>query len=241
MPEWLFALILLVCLCGLGVYVTKGIDGFQPALLEGLRSQTPSSFNCSSYTGSDCNTVHSCCRQACNADRNCLLRCGTNLNLCTSRNQNSATNSGNTTIQDLNTVFNNYAYGSLMDKTPTSIHVNSNSPYLYSPTDEQLAEAQGGSGTTPYSMDMETSAGYKSIWNTWKTQNAITLPPPNPNFSITPSSRDNRFLHGYGHGQQKQQDCVPPALRDLIRSDMDEAVHGLVEKEVGQFQNEYQL
>lgn len=238
MPEWLFALILLVCLSALGVYVTKGMEGFQSAVLEGLRSGTPASFDCSTYRGSDCNTVHSCCTQACGGDRNCLLTCGTNLNLCTSRNQSSSTNAGNTTIQDLNTVFNNYAYGSLMDRTPTSIHVNSNSPYLHSPTDEQLAEAQGGDGTTPYSMNMDTSAAYNSIWNTWSTQNAITLPPPNPNFTITPSSFHR---HEQGHGQQNQKDCVPPALRDLIRSDMDEAVHGLVQKEVGTLQNEYQL
>lgn len=180
MPEWLFALILLGMICALGVYITKGIEGFR------------------GFTGGSAGTP----------------------------------SSGRTTLNDLNTDFLQYAYSSLT-KTPTSRRTNRNSPYLHAPTAQQLAAAQDGNGlsydATPTQSMYESQTSYKGPWSTVSAAQGGTP------ISVHPSDFDTEA--------ETIASCAPvrPALRDLIRSDMDEAVNGLVEKEVLQLQNKYAL
>jgi len=205
MPEWLFALILLVVLCAVGVYITKGIEGFT-ALTRLPMNVTPSSGRIRLNTPSS------------------------------GRISLNTPSSGLTSLHDLNTVFNNYAYGSLT-QTPISIHIDRNSPYLHAPTAQQLAAAQDGNGL---SYDAHANANqamyksqtsYKGPWSDGARHSYQTGTP----MSVNPSDFDTEA--------ETIASCAPvrPALRDLIRSDIDEAVNDLVEKEVLQLQNKYAL
>ena len=187
MPEWLFAFILLGMICALGVYITKGIEGFRGSAGTPSSGRTPS-------TGTP--------------------------------------SSGRTTLNDLNTDFLQYAYYSLT-KTPTSRQTNRNSPYLHAPTAKQLDEAQSANGlsydASPTESRYESQTSYKGPWSTVSAAQGGTP------ISVHPSDFDTEA--------ETIASCAPvrPALRDLIRSDMDEAVNGLVEKEVLQLQNKYAL
>jgi hypothetical protein len=236
MPEWLFALIVLVVICLVGVYVNKGFDGFVSY------GQTPSS-TVSSH-GISCNATYSSCVERCNRNELCKSQCRTAFNNCSLGNiANDRINSvGDTTFSSLNTWFNNYAYGSLT-RTPSSIPVNRNSPYLHSPTNDQLLSAQGGSGTTPFSSGTDSSPStYTSLWN---RPSGLSAPPSNAT-SHPRDSYPRREMHpsDYASPSEYTYGAAPtcaPALRDLIRSDMDEAVGSLVEKEVLQLKNQYEL
>jgi hypothetical protein len=191
MPEWLFAFILLVMICALGIYITKGTEGFKGIALP--MNRTPSSGRISLNTPS----------------------------------------SGKTTLNDLKTDFLQYAYSSFT-KTPTSIPIDPNSPYLHRPTAQQLAAAQDGNGLSYDDANSnqamyESETSYKGPWSTVSASAG-----GNPH-SVNPSD------HGTEAETIATSAPVRPALRDLIRSDMDEAVNALVEKEVLQLQNNYAL
>jgi len=192
MPEWLFALILLGMICALGVYITKGIEGFRVTVLP--MNRTPSSGRTP---------------------------------------MNETPSSGRTTLNDLNTDFLQYAYSSLT-KPPKSIRTNRNSPYLHAPTSQQLAAAQDGNGlsydhASANQAMYESKTSYKGPWST------VTAAQGGTPMSVNPSDFDTEAENIASSAP------IRPALRDLIRSDMDEAVNGLVEKEVLQLQNKYAL
>jgi hypothetical protein len=204
MPEWLFALILLVVLCGLGVYITKGIEGFT-ALTRLPMNVTPSSERIRLTTPSS------------------------------GRISLNTPSSGLTSLNDLNTDFLQYAYTSFT-KTPTSIQIDPNSPYLHSPSSRQLQEAQSGNGlayddASSNQAMYESETSYKGPWSDGARYSRQTGTP----ISVRPSD--------FNTEAETIATCAPvrPALRDLIRSDMDEAVNALVEKEVLQLQNKYAL
>jgi hypothetical protein len=191
MPEWLFAFILLVMICALGIYITKGTEGFRITAV--TMNGTPSSGRTPS---------------------------------------NGTPSSGRTSLNDLNTDFLQYAYTSLT-KTPTSIQIDPNSPYLHTPTSKQLDEAQSGNGLA-YDDAISNQAMYESETSykgPWSTVSASRGKP----ISVNPSDFDTEAE------TIATSAPVRPALRDLIRSDMDEAVNALVEKEVLQLQNNYAL
>jgi hypothetical protein len=184
MPEWLFAFILLGMICALGVYITKGIEGFR---VTGLPMNVPPSTGITQM--------------------------------------NETPSSGKTTLNDLKTDFLQYAYSSFT-KTPTSIPIDPNSPYLHAPTAQQLAAAQDGNGL-PYDADAdanqamyESETSYKGPWSTVSTSAGGTPISANPSDFDTEAETIATSAP------------IRPALRDLIRSDMDEAVNALVEKEV---------
>jgi hypothetical protein len=192
MPEWLFAFILLVMICALGIYITKGTEGFRITALP--MNITPSSVR-------------------------------TPMNITPS--------SGRTTLNDLKTDFLQYAYSSFT-KTPTSIQIDPNSPYLHAPTANQLNQAQSGNDLSyDYANANANQAMYESETSykgPWSTVSASAGGTP---ISVNPSDFDTEAE------TIATSAPVRPALRDLIRSDMDEAVNALVEKEVLQLQNNY--
>lgn len=177
-------------ICALGIYITKGIEGFRVTGLP--MNRTPSSGRTP---------------------------------------MNETPSSGRTTLNDLKTDFLQYAYSSFT-KTPTSIPIDPNSPYLHRPTAQQLAAAQDGNGLSYDDANQamyESETSYKGPWSTVSTSAG-----GNPH-SVNPSDFDTEAE------TIATSAPVRPALRDLIRSDMDEAVNALVEKEVLQLQNNYAL
>jgi len=256
MPEWIFAFITLVILCAVGVYIIKGVDGFinmtsygtsardaiAYAMSLGMTgSYTPyslsatgspsSSFSCATYKGTNCNTLYSCCVTAANRDYRALDACRSRFNECTSK---SATHSGTpgsvyTSTTDLNTLFNNYALSSLANRS-TWDWTSQDSPYKHSPTADQLKTAQGGntdwgSGATPSNI-------YEDVYPDWY-------------INYKKSGGSKLYVSPTDAGTDAERilstSTTSPSLRDLIRSDMDEAVAGVVDKEILNLQNQNEL
>lgn len=232
MPHWLFALILLICICALGVYITKGMEGFLSIRDTVLSApplptlRTPSStvtssyttkIDCSKYKGSDCDTIHACCIQGCYSNIPCLMKCGYDFNYCKEKGpkKDSDANSWFTSLPwSHRTPSSNSSHQTPSSSwfqqfySPSSKHLNlprhDNSDFLYSPNRSQLETAQS------------------------KHQ----MP-----HGVIPYSGDMENTSA----MYESLNSVQPALRNLIRSDMDEAVTGLVDKEILQLQNEYEV
>jgi hypothetical protein len=256
MPEWIFAFIILIILCAAGVYIIQGIDGFinmtsygtsaQDAIAYALSlgmagSYTPSSssnrggsstpFSCATYKGTNCNTLYSCCVSAANGELRALQACRIAFNSCSSASAaySGTPGSGNTSSSDLNTLFNNYALSQLSERSKWD-WTSSDSPYKYSPTVDQLNSAQGGNsdwgnGATPSNIQEDVYPDW--YVNHQKSGGSKVFISPN-DFGTNAATIIN-------------ESTVSPSLRDLIRSDMDEAVAGVVDKEILQLQNQNEL
>ena len=190
-------------ICALGIYITKGTAGFRGT--EAFRGTE--GFRITSVT---MNETPSSGRTP----------------------SNGTPSSGRTSLNDLKTDFLQYAYTSFT-KTPTSIQIDPNSPYLHTPTSKQLDEAQSGNGlayddASSNQAMYESETSYKGPWSTVSASGGKPI-------SVNPSDFDTEAE------TIATSAPVRPALRDLIRSDMDEAVNALVEKEVLQLQNNYAL
>jgi len=249
MPEWLFAFILLIAICVLGVYIVKGIDGFKDMTTYGTSAQdaleyayslgmtgqykpktqtnssytNPPTFSCATYKGNNCNTKYSCCIEACNGVAACSRKCMTAFDTC---KKNNADDDGTHVTNDVSNNNLNLKWLQKNESPSSDVWWKQRHSHKHTPTSTQLQTAQwdGIDDVTPYSRHTgDTHSQYNRQWEKHR------------------SSGNTHSAYDVDKYNMGSSEYVAPSLRDLIRSDMDEAVGSLVEKEVLQLKNQYQL